>query len=200
MLNLKDAKTYPLIPLLLLLIACAAVGEGSPTPFPHTATPWLPPPDFTPEQARERLEQHIAHIPFFSDALIARASNLDVAGLYAFAVVPASTREAGQVFYLVGSDELLSSAQPYADFDKLMLRLGVGQTPHVLDVQTFARLFISLRALRRGAVLESADGHVLLRPEQLPPEQFTPPQVEFDAAGAHYTFWMFDIDRREPVK
>ncbi|MBN2006770.1 MAG: hypothetical protein JXA21_25675 [Anaerolineae bacterium] len=45
--------TKPLyfILLFLLLIACAAVGESSPTPprLP-TATPWLPPADFTPPQ------------------------------------------------------------------------------------------------------------------------------------------------------
>jgi hypothetical protein len=74
----------------------------------------------------------------------------------------------------------------------------VGANPDVLDVHTFAHLFIRLRLLRRGVVLDRPDGHVLLRPNQLPAERFVAPQASFDAQGAHYRFWMFDTDRMEP--
>ncbi|MEW5958057.1 MAG: hypothetical protein AB1801_10060 [Chloroflexota bacterium] len=153
---------------------------------------------FTPEQAEERLRQHIAQIPPLQDADVARVPDLDTAGLYAFSVMPQLTGRAGEVIYLLGPTELLTSGQP-ADFDKLMNRLGVGRKPGVLDVHTFARLFLRMRAIRYGVVLDRPDGHVLLAPEQLPPERFSPPHVDFDADGTCYRFWMFDTDRMEPV-
>jgi hypothetical protein len=123
---------------------------------------------------------------------------LDVAGLYAFSVMPAVTREAGEIIQLVGPGEMLTSGSA-EDFQSLMARLGVGQAPNVMDVQAFARLFLRLLAVRRGVVLEAPDGHVLLQAGQLPPEKFAPPRADFDDHGARYRFWTFDTDRMEPA-
>lgn len=154
--------------------------------------------EFTPEQAEERLRQHISQIPPLADAIIARVPDLDAAGLYAFSVMPRLTGRAGEVLYLIGSSDMLTSGQP-TDFDKLMQRLGVGKKAGILDVHAFAHLFLRLRALRRGVVLDSPNGHVLLRPEQLPSARFSAPKADFDSLGSHYHFWMFDTDRMEPI-
>lgn len=153
---------------------------------------------FNLEQARKQVEERIAAIPFLRDSDIAHASDLDVAGLYAFSVLPRTTGKAGEVIHLVGPDELLTGGTA-ADFDKLMLRLGVGKTPNVLDLPAFAHLFLRLRVLRHGVLLERPDGHPLVRPDQLPAKKFTPPNYDFDADGAHYRFWVFDTDRFVPV-
>jgi hypothetical protein len=150
------------------------------------------------ERARKQVEARVASIPPLSESDIAHASDLDVAGLSAFSVMPRATGKAGEVIYLVGRDEILTAGTP-ADFDKLMTRIGVGQTPNALDVPAFAHLFLRLRVLRHGALLERADGHPLLRPGQIPAGQFTPPLYNFDATGAHYRFWVFDTDRFEPI-
>lgn len=153
---------------------------------------------FDLEQARKRVEDRVASIPPLGEADIAHASDLDVAGLYAFSVMPRATGKAGEVIYLVGRDEILTAGTP-ADFDQLMMCLGVGRTPDALDMTRFAHLFLRLRVLRRGVLLERANGHPLLRPEQLPAGQFTPPHYNFDADGARYRFWVFDTDRFAPV-
>lgn len=169
-----------------------------PSPLPTTSNSQVS--DFKPEEAEARLREHIAEIPPSKDAVVARAPDLDVAGLYAFSVIPSATGLAGEMHYLVGPHEMLTSGWP-SDFDKIMKRLAVGQNPEVLDVHTFARLFLPLCALRRGVVLEQPNGHILLRlrPELLPSGQFSPPQVDFDANGTRYRFWTFDADRMESV-
>jgi hypothetical protein len=151
-----------------------------------------------PAQARTIIEKHIASIPVLADAEVTPVPDLDVAGLRAFSVLPRLTGEAGEVIYLVGPHEMLTSGNP-GDFDSLMARLGGGTAAAPFDVQRFAFLFLRLRVLRRGAVLESADGHSLLEPGQLPACRFSPPQVDVDHAGARYRFWVFDTDRMEPV-
>jgi hypothetical protein len=153
--------------------------------------------EFTPEDAERRVREKIATIPPLRDATVARVPDLDVAGLYAFSVMPRLTGRAGEVIYLVGPDEMLTSGRP-GDFDEVMRRLGVGERPGVLDVHKFAHLFLRLRAIRSGVVLDRPDGHVLLRPGQLPPERFVPPSAEFDDQGARFQFWIYDTDRLEP--
>lgn len=181
------------------LNACTWREEATvmPSPLPITSNSQVP--DFKPEEAEARLREHIAGIPPSKDAMVARVRDLDVAGLYAFSVIP-STGLAGEVYYLLGPTEMLTSGWP-SDFDKIMKRLGVGQNPEVLDVHTFARFFLPLCALRRGVVLEHPNGHILLRlrPELLPSGQFSPPRVDFDANGTRYRFWTFDADRMESV-
>lgn len=153
---------------------------------------------FDSEQARKRVEEKVASIPPLLDSDIARVPDLEVAGLYAFSVMPRSIGKAGEVIYLVGPNEMLTAGTP-ADFDSLMSRLEIGKKADVLDMETFARLFLRLRVLRHGEILERPDGHALLRPGQLPARKFAPPLYEFDPGGARFRFWVFDTDLMEPV-
>jgi hypothetical protein len=150
------------------------------------------------DQARSRVEERVASIPPLADADITHAPDLDVAGMYAFSVMPRAVGKAGEVIYLVGPDELLTAGAAEV-FDKLMERLGVGKTPNVLDVPTFAHLFLRIRVLRHGALLERPDGHPLMRSRQLPARQFAAPHYEFGPHGARYRFWVFDTDHFVPV-
>jgi hypothetical protein len=154
-------------------------------------------PDFSPETARERLQEHVEQIPPSRGSTIARVPDLDVAGLLAFSVMP-STGLAGEMIYLLGPDELLSTGLR-STFQLVMDRLGVGREPGVLDVHRFARLFLRLRAHRHGVVLDRPDGHVLLQPGQLPADEFSRPQATFGDDGARFRFWIFDTDRLEPA-
>jgi hypothetical protein len=156
----------------------------------------IAPAPMDPAEARRIVEEHIASIPLLADAEVVAARDLDVAGLRAFSVLPRLTRRAGEVIYLVGPGEMLTSGTA-GDFDRLMARLGGGTA--ALDVQRFAHLFLSLRVVRHGDVLERADGHLLLKPGQLPACRFSPPRVDVDDAGARYRFWVFDADWMEPV-
>ncbi len=153
--------------------------------------------DFSPETALTRLREHVESIPPSEGSIIARVPDLDVVGLLAFSVMP-STGLAGEMAYLVGPDELLSTGLR-TTFDLVMSRMGEGAPPGVLKVHRFARLFMRLRAHRRGVVLDVPDGHVLLKPGQLSPDDFAPPEATFDADGAHFRFWIFDTDHLEPV-
>jgi hypothetical protein len=153
--------------------------------------------DFTPETALARVREHVESIPPSRGSIIARVPDLDVAGLLAFSAMP-NTGLAGEITYLVGPDELLSTGLR-TTFDLIMHRLGVGREPDLLTVHRFARLFMRLRAHRRGVVLDAPDGHILLRPEQLPADRFTPPEATFDDHGAHFRFWIFDTDHMEPA-
>ena len=152
---------------------------------------------YSPETALARLREHVDSIPPSRGSIIARVPDLDVAGLLAFSVMP-STGLAGEMTYLVGPDELLSTGLR-TTFDLVMNRLGVGRAPGVLGVHRFARLFMRLRAHHRGVVLDALDGHVLLRPGQLSPADFAAPEATFDAKGARFRFWIFDTDRLEPL-
>jgi hypothetical protein len=129
---------------------------------------------------------------------IVHVSDLDTAGLFAFSVMPRAIGKAGEVIFLVGPDEMLSGGTA-AHFDRLMARLGVGKTPNVLDVPSFAHRFLRLGVLRHGVVLERPDAHPLIKPGQLPARRFLPPTYNFDADGARYRFWVFDTDRFVPV-
>ncbi len=153
--------------------------------------------EFTPETALARVREHVESIPPSRGSIIARVPDLDVAGLLAFSAMP-NTGLAGEITYLVGPDELLSTGLR-TTFDLVMNRLGVGRSPGLLTVHRFARLFMRLRAHRRGVVLDAPDGHILLRPEQLSPEEFSPPVSSFDDQGAHFRFWIYDTDHFEPA-
>lgn len=151
---------------------------------------------FTPDQARDLLQQRVDSISFLKGALVARVPDLDVLDYYAFSVLP-STGLAGEVLYLVSPKEMLSSGQP-DDFDVLMYSLGVGRDPNAIEIDKFAQLFLRFRALRRGTLLKHIDDEILLRPEQLPERRFAPPQIEFGPDGVEYRFWMFDTDKMQP--
>jgi hypothetical protein len=153
--------------------------------------------EFSPETALARLREHVDSIPPSRGSIIARVPDLDVVGLLAFSVMP-STGLAGEITYLVGPDEMLSTGLRDT-FEVVMDRMGVGRAPDVLEVHRFAHLFMRLRAHRRGVVLDAPDGHILLRPDQLPPAEFSPPEATFDVRGAHFRFWIYDTDRMEPV-
>ncbi|MBN1316569.1 MAG: hypothetical protein JXA42_13920 [Anaerolineales bacterium] len=153
--------------------------------------------DFTPESAQARLRRHVDNIPPSKGAAIARVPDLDVCGLLAFSVMP-STGLAGEVIYLVGPDEMISSGLR-TTINEIMRRLEVGTRPNVLDVHRFAHLFLRLRAHRRGVVLDAPDGHVLLRPDQLPADQFSPPEASLDEEGAHFRFWIYETGLMEPL-
>lgn len=152
--------------------------------------------DFTPESAQARLRKLVDNIPPSKGATIARVPDLDVCGMLAYSVMP-STGLAGEVIYLVGPDEMISSGLR-TTINEVMRRLEVGKKPGVLDVYRFAHLFLRLRAHRRGIVLDAPDGHVLLRPGQLPAEIFTPPEATFEKDGAHFRFWIYETDHMEP--
>lgn len=156
------------------------------------------PTTFDLNQAEKRVRDRVAAIPPLSDSDIAHVSDLDVPGWYAFSVMPRSTGLAGEVIYLVGPTESLTAGTA-ADFNRIMQQLGVGARPNVLDMAKFAHLFLRLRVLRHGVLLEKPDGHPLLPAGKLPASKFTPPRYQFDQSGANYNFWVFDTDRLEPV-
>jgi hypothetical protein len=153
---------------------------------------------FDLEQARKRVEERVTSNELLGEVNIVHASDLDTAGLYAFSVTPRAIGRAGEVIFLVGPDEMLTAGTA-VDFDRLMARLGVGKTPNVLDVPSFAHRFLRLRVLRHGVVLERPDAHPLIKPRQLPARRFLAPTYGFDANGARYRFWVFDTDRFVPV-
>ena len=89
---------------------------------------------FDSEQAQRRVEEKISSIPPLKDSDVARVPDLDVAGLYAFSVMPRSVGRAGEVIYLVGPNEILTAGSP-ADFNRLMSRLDVGTKADALDFE-----------------------------------------------------------------
>jgi hypothetical protein len=153
--------------------------------------------EFDASQAEARVREHIADLPLLADAGVWRVAELDVGDYFAFSVIPEMTGLAGESLYLVSSDDMVLSGQP-ADFDRLMATLGVGSRADVLDVKAFAQLFVRVRAVRRGVILDRPDGHPLIQPGQIPDDAFFPPQAEFEeGTGAHFRFWLFDTDRYE---
>jgi hypothetical protein len=153
---------------------------------------------FDLNQAEQRVRNRVATIPPLQDSDIAHVPDLDVGNLYAFSVMPRSIGKAGEVIYLVGPDEMLTAGTP-ADFHSIMRRLGVGTQSNALDIVTFVRLFLRLRVLRHGELLETAGGNPFLSPGRLPETEFSPPQYRFDRNGANYRFWVLDTDRLAPV-
>lgn len=190
-------------------IAVAAVAaltpactSPAPRPAAHREDPVTTSPS-SPDRAaaRARLDAAVAPHAFLRDAWIAPVPELDVGGYLAFSVMPPSTGKAGELLYWVGAAEILSSGQAPRDFDRLMAALRVGDDAAVaadLGAPRLALLFLRFRALRRGVVLERADGHALLTPDALPADRFHPPQLSHDAAGTHLRFWYYDTDRFEP--
>lgn len=151
---------------------------------------------FTRQQAENRLRQRIAQTPFLQGAILNPIFELDIGGYFVFSVLP-KTGLAGEVIYVVGPEDILSSGR-IQDFDTLMSRLGVGWKKDAIEPLAFARLFLRMVARRHGDVLESIEGESMLRPGQLSPERFFAPKSWFDDDGAHFTFWVYDTDSMKP--
>lgn len=150
------------------------------------------------QQAEQRLKHHIDSIALFRDASIARIPEIDIAGYFAFSMIPKATGRAGEVTYMVDEQEILSSGQP-KHFDRIMKKVMEDEHNIPLDVTTFARLFLRMKAIRSGVLLDKPDGHILMKPNQLPLEMFEPPSMSETREGINYRFWLFDTDRYLPV-
>ena len=153
---------------------------------------------FDQQAAREKLDQILATSSFMKDAYVGPVPELDAAGMYAFSAMPPSTGKAGEMLYWIGPQEVLSTGQPDKDFDRLMAKLGVGAKADAIEVHRLAYLFVRMRAMRRGVILDKPDGHVLLKPGTILLDQFAPPTMSTDARGTHLAFWMFDTDFKAP--
>jgi hypothetical protein len=155
--------------------------------------------NFDPGSARAKLDQLLAQSELWKGAAVGPVPELDAGGMFAFSAMPRSTGRAGEVLFLIGPNEMLSTGQATKDFDHLMAKLGVGTKPDALEVHRLAYLFVRFRALRSGVILDKPDGHVLLKPGAIPADKFTPPTLTTSAGGAHLVFWMFDTDRFAPA-
>ena len=152
--------------------------------------------EFGPEQAEERLREHLSW-SFSRDSGVLENLRIfrvdyDIADLYSFYVVSRTTNAPGLI-HLVGPDIIFVPGPP-ENFDRLMKRVGVGVKPNILDVREFAKFFLLLRVLRNGFVVDNLDSPSLLllpQEERISEEQFSPPQYSFDEEGAHYSFWIF---------
>lgn len=156
------------------------------------------PAEFDAAQAELRVRNHLASIPPLAGSMIARDTELDVAGAFAFSVLPRLSGLAGEIIYLVATDRMFTSGSA-EDFDQLMARLGAGKSADALPLERLCRLFVRLRVVRQGIVLQRVDGHPLLKPGQIPSERFVAPRRDVGATGAHLQFWFFDTLRQEPV-
>ena len=148
--------------------------------------------NMTPQQV---LEAHLAKHSIFKDANVVRASDLDIAGYTAFSMTPKSTGRAGEVYFLVKDQEILSSGSNTLDIVMKQL-IASNQT---LDVYEFAAFFLRFKVVRYGVVLDTHDGHVLMEPNHLPESDFSPPSFNEGADGLNYSFWIFDTDGYIPV-
>jgi hypothetical protein len=149
-------------------------------------------PTITVDEAQRRVTAHVASIPPLAGARIGRAVQLDCAGFYAFAVTAPAA--AGFQIFLVDDQALIGTGQPEATFAEVARRMAAaGEIP---DVHRFAQLFLNLRALRPGVVLDAPDTSPLVRPEDLP--GFAPPSAETTATGTRYRFWALDTRRGQP--
>jgi hypothetical protein len=150
------------------------------------------------QRAKQRLRTHIDTISFLKASDIARLPDLDIAGYYAFSVMPVVTGRAGEITYLVNDQEILSSGQP-SHFDKIMKWVLEDKVSSPIDVETFARLFLRMKAIRYGVLLYTPDGHILLEGNPIPLEIFEPPSMTGTSEGINCRFWVYDTDRFEPV-
>jgi len=150
------------------------------------------------QRAEQRLKTHIDAIALLKASSIARLPELDIAGYYAFSVMPKVTGRAGEITYMVNDQEILASGQP-GHFDKIMKLVMEDKKSSPLKVKTFAKLFLRMKVIRYGVLLDKPDGHILLTPNQLPPDIFEPPSMTDTPEGINYRFWMFDTDRYLPV-
>lgn len=157
------------------------------------------PTSFDQKAARARLDELLARSTLLAGAYVGPVPDLDAAGMFAFSAMPPSTGKAGEILFWVGPDEILNTGQPERDFERLMAKLGVGSRPDAIDAHKLALLFVRFRAMRRGVILDRADGHVLIKPGMIPADKFAPPSLTTDAAGTHLAFWMFDTDRLQPA-
>jgi hypothetical protein len=151
-----------------------------------------------PDIAMARVRNAIEGIPGMDAVDIAPVPLLDAGGYRAYSVMPRATREAGEVLFWVGPNDMLSSRQP-SEFDELMARMGVGEREGSIEPARFAELFLPFRALRRGVVLSRPDEHPLIQPGSLPEDRFTPPVATWDETGVSFRFWTFDTDHYQPV-
>lgn len=145
--------------------------------------------------ADSTLRAYLGGIKFFHNADIARIPELDVEGYFCFYVSPESSGRSAALTFMVGENTLLSSGQD-SDFDTLVMRLHDDGIK--LEVEQFGGLFIRMKARRNGLILHTWNEHPLLKPEDLPEDQFSPPTLEQSDKGLHYSFWFFDTDRYEP--
>lgn len=148
--------------------------------------------NMTPQQV---LEAHLAKHDIFKDANVVEVPDLDIVGYSAFSMTPKSTGRAGEVFYLVKDQEILSSGSNTLDI--VMKQLN--ESNQTLDVHEFAMFFLRFKVVRHGVVLDSHDGHVLMEPNHLPESDFSPPLLTEETDSLNYTFWIFDTDRYIPV-
>lgn len=150
------------------------------------------------ERAESHLNSHIQAYEQLQASDIARLPDLDVAGYFAFSLMPWVTGRAGEVIYLVNDQEILTAGQPH-DFNKIMKLLIQGEDSWPLEIEAFVQLFLRMRAIRYGVLLYEPGGHVLIEPGQLPPESFEPPSMKKTVEGTNYRFWIYDTDRYTPV-
>ncbi len=153
---------------------------------------------FSSQDALNIVNERLSKSSLFDGASVAVDSSISVPGYHAISVMPQSTGLAGEVVYMVGKDEVLTCGNK-ADFAKIMRGLGIGTPSGHLPVAEFAHLFLRMCAVRRGVLLEKPDGHVLLKPGQIPAEKFVAPSFEFGESGAKYRFWVFDTAMFTPV-
>lgn len=186
-------------PVLAVLVALGAACHGTPRDRQEDSVTQPSRSEFDAAAARTKLDGVLARSSFLAGAAVGPVPELDAAGMYAFSAMPPSSGKAGEVLFWIGTDEVLSTAQAPRDFERLMAKLGVGARPDALDAHRLALLFVRFRAMRRGVILDRPDGHVLLKPGQIPANRFAPPRLTTDASGAHLAFWMFDTDRMEPA-
>jgi hypothetical protein len=186
-------KIYHTVILLFLFLLTPFQCASNPTHMNHYHS------ELTAEQqAEQRLNRHIESIALLRDASIARLPEIDLAGYFAFSVMPRATGRAGEVTYMVNEQEILSSGQP-DHFDRIMKIVMEDENKPPLDVTAFARLFLRMKAIRSGVLLDRPDGHILIQPNQLPSEMFEPPSIRDTPEGVNYRFWLFDTDRYVPV-
>jgi hypothetical protein len=175
-------------PCFLLLLSCLSSHAVESTEMSQVP--------FDAQAAQARLGRRLSEIPPLVDAQVTRLPEYDLPGLFAFSVLPSLTGLAGEVSYLVGPTEMLSSGRS-SDFDRVMALQGVG-SDHPWELGRFCPFYMRFRAIRRGVVLDRPDGHVLLKPGQIDPATFEPPHRDIGTAGTRYRFWFFDTDRMKP--
>jgi hypothetical protein len=146
---------------------------------------------FSEETALEMLTHKIDPIAWFKSAAIARLTEMDVEGFYAFSVIPQNTRKESEVVYMVGKNKILTAGNA-DDYVWLMDELQIGKKEQAIKYRVFVNLFLRMFVGRQGVILHAIDGHVLLKPGQIPANAFAAPSYLFNETGAHYSFWIFD--------